>query len=104
MTSRFPDLDALLTTAEAAQAVGVNAHTVRKWRTRGWLSPDGERRQLSVAGHNDAGWPLHRYRDVLDAERETATTPVPHRPRQEAMNLPTARLAPVDWAALNRAS
>lgn len=33
--------DGLLTTTEAAQRVGVSPATIRSWRNRGWLAPQG---------------------------------------------------------------
>ena len=33
--------DGLLTTADCAQRVGVSAATIRSWRNRGWLAPQG---------------------------------------------------------------
>jgi hypothetical protein len=102
VTRRFPDLDALLTTIEAAQAVNVSAHAVRKWRTRGWDGLDGQRRKLATFDRDDQGRPFpdrkprHRYRDVLDAERETHGSNKSHRR--------VGGPAPRDWVSLNLAS
>lgn len=92
MPPRFPDLDRALTTVEGAQAVGVSVHCVRKWRTRGWRAPDGTQRQLPVLPSAD-GKPRHRYRDLIEAERDTHVSNHSHR-----------RVGPperIDWAVLN---
>jgi hypothetical protein len=52
--------DGLLTTAEAGHLAGVSAATIRSWRNRGWLEPQGldERHR-----------PLHSKEAVREAER-----------------------------------
>ena len=50
-----------LTTPEAAYAVGVTAHTIRKWVVRGYLSPVGRRGKAN----------LFTAADVLAADRAT---------------------------------
>ena len=90
LSDGMPDVEAmsaLLTTVEAARAVNVSAHAVRKWRTRGWLGLDGARKHLANYG-TDAE-PRHRYRDVLDAEMETRNSGKSFRGRG-------------DWAARNQ--
>lgn len=52
--------DGYLTTPEAARLAGVDASTIRKWRERGWLAPQG----LS-----ERGWPLHTAEAVRAAEQ-----------------------------------
>ena len=52
--------DGLLTTPQAALMVGVTAATIRSWRSRGWLQPQG----LDERGH-----PLHTRQAVREAER-----------------------------------
>jgi hypothetical protein len=53
--------DGFLTTAEAAQLVGVAPATIRSWRSRGYLKPQGL---------DERGYPLHRRDAVTAAERE----------------------------------
>jgi DNA-binding transcriptional MerR regulator len=51
--------DGLLTTPEAARLVGVRPATIRSWRNRGWLVPQGL---------DERGRPLHSYEAVRTAE------------------------------------
>lgn len=100
---RLFDLDQKLTTGEAAQAVNVSPHAVRKWRTRGYLDAQGKRRKLEVVDTDQHGNPRHRYRDVLAAEQATHNS---GRPRslgapQRLGSLP-GTLRPVDWGTLDR--
>ena len=53
--------DGYLTTAESARLVGVKPVTIRQWRKRGWLLPQGL---------DERGYPLHSRRAVRDAERK----------------------------------
>lgn len=53
--------DGFLTTTEAARLVGVKPVTIRQWRNRGWLEPQG----LDERGH-----PLHTPEAVRAAERQ----------------------------------
>ena len=52
--------DGFLTTAEAAQLVGVKPETIRSWRNRGWLT---------AQGLDERGRPLHTREAVRAAER-----------------------------------
>jgi len=52
--------DGLLTTPEAARLAGVSAATIRKWRQRGWLAPQGL---------DEHGRPLHTREAVRAAEQ-----------------------------------
>lgn len=52
--------DGLLPTPEAAQLIGVSPATIRKWRERGWLEPQGL---------DERGRPLHSRTAVRAAER-----------------------------------
>ena len=52
--------DGFLTTAESARLVGVQPVTIRQWRKRGWLLPQGL---------DERGYPLHSRQAVRDAER-----------------------------------
>jgi DNA-binding transcriptional MerR regulator len=53
--------DGFLTTAEAGQLAGVSAATIRSWRNRGWLAPQGL---------DEHGRPLHTREAVRAAERK----------------------------------
>ncbi len=70
-----------LSTAAAAAAAHVAEHVIRTWRTRGWLAPDGQRRYLPIAARDERGHPLHRWTDVMAAERETRRSGKSHRRR-----------------------
>lgn len=50
----------MLTTAESGRLVGVSAATIRSWRSRGWLEPQGL---------DEQGRPLHTREAVRAAER-----------------------------------
>lgn len=50
----------MLTTPDAARLVGVSAATIRQWRKRGWLLPQGL---------DERGYPLHTKDAVRAAER-----------------------------------
>jgi DNA-binding transcriptional MerR regulator len=52
--------DGFLTTAEAAQVIGVRPETIRQWRRRGWLA---------MQGLDERGYPLHTPEAVRVAER-----------------------------------
>lgn len=52
--------DGLLTTAEAAQLAGRKPVTIRQWRNRGWLAPQGL---------DERGYPLHTPEAVRAAEQ-----------------------------------
>ena len=52
--------DGFITTAEAAKLVGVSVVTIRQWRARGRLAPQG---------HDERGHPLHTREAVRAAER-----------------------------------
>lgn len=52
--------DEMLTTPEAGRLVGVSAATIRSWRNRGWLEPQGL---------DERGRPLHTKEAVRAAER-----------------------------------
>lgn len=70
--------DSLVSTAEAAELAGVEVGTVRKWRSRGVLDQDGQRRHLEVRGLDEHGWPMFIAGEVLEivaatrARRRTA--------------------------------
>jgi DNA-binding transcriptional MerR regulator len=53
--------DGYLTTALAAQMVGVTPATIRKWKQRGWLSPQGL---------DERNRPLYARQAVRAAERQ----------------------------------
>jgi hypothetical protein len=73
-----PNLNALVTSTEAAYLAGVTVRVINNWRNKGWLGPDGERKKLRVAGSRD-GQVLHVYRDVVAANRETSLSGKSHR-------------------------
>ena len=52
--------DGYLTTPEAAALVGVKPVTIRQWRNRGWLVPQGL---------DERGYPVHSREAVRAAER-----------------------------------
>ena len=52
--------DGLLTTAESGRLVGVSPATIRSWRNRGWLAPQGL---------DERNNPLHTREAVRAAER-----------------------------------
>lgn len=68
------EIDDLITTAEAAQILGLVPDTVRKMAQRG---------RLAVAAELRAGWRLYRRRDIekLKAARERNPDPKTGRPR-----------------------
>lgn len=96
--------DERLTTAEAAQAVNVNPHTVRKWRSRGYLDPQGEHRRLPVIDYDEQGNPRHRYADVRAAEIATHNSRNSHRRTSAPQTLASlpGRLREVNWDRLDR--
>jgi predicted site-specific integrase-resolvase len=55
-------VDELLTTARAANLVGVSVETIRQWRHRG---------HIEVKGLTEHGRPMYRWLDVVLAERAT---------------------------------
>jgi hypothetical protein len=57
----LPDDGFLLTTREAAKLIGVEASTIRQWRKRGQLVPQGL---------DERGYPLHSPQAVRDAEKK----------------------------------
>ena len=52
-------VDGFLTTREAAKLIGVEPVTIRQWRKRGWLAPQGL---------DERGYPLHSAEAVRAAE------------------------------------
>lgn len=60
-----PD-EQLLTTADAAELVGVDIETIRQWRKRGYVSPTGAREHLQVRGLTERGWPMFKAAEVRD--------------------------------------
>jgi hypothetical protein len=56
------DLDTLVSTVEAADAVGVAPTTIRKWKSRNMLAP---------AGLDKYKRPLYRLLDVMQTEQRT---------------------------------
>jgi hypothetical protein len=69
------DLDAGLTIAQLARALGVQPGTVRTWATRGWRTPSGTHRRLTIVGVAERGHHRYRYGDGLQAERDTRRNP-----------------------------
>jgi len=89
-----PNLEAGLTRAQAAQAVGVPPATVSMWALRGWLGSDGVHHRLTVIGTDVRGGRLYRYGDILAAETATRRNPNSRRGTKQ-------RRSPGDWAALD---
>lgn len=52
--------DGFLTTVQAARLVGVKPVTIRQWRARGWLAPQGL---------DERGYPLHSPEALRAAEK-----------------------------------
>ena len=74
------NLDAYLTRAEAAMALGVSKATVSAWHARGWYTPEGE--HLRIRTRPGKGGNLrYRYGDLLQAEADTRNSPNSRRPR-----------------------
>lgn len=69
---RDPYYAAGLTRSEAAKQLGVSPHVVSMWALRGWLTPDGTRRQLTVVGIDRDGTRRFRRGDLIDADSDTA--------------------------------
>lgn len=61
----------LLDVHDAAALLGVKPVTIWSWYTRGYISPDGTRNRLRVAGFNEHGRRMYRLIDVAEAERAT---------------------------------
>jgi DNA-binding transcriptional MerR regulator len=55
-------LDDLVSTADAANRIGVSAATIRSWASRGYLAP---------TGLDDNARPLYKMIDVLRCARDT---------------------------------
>lgn len=91
--------DAWLTRSQAAMYAGVSTDTVGKWHARGWLTPSGERRHLTVQRRPD-GTLRYRLGDVVDAERDTRNNA--NSPRNPLRPRPAG--GPGSWADLNRQS
>lgn len=73
------NLDAYLTRAEAALALGVSKDTISAWHARGWYNQDGEHLRLATKpgkGHTFR----YRYGDLLQAEVDTRNSPNSRRP------------------------
>ena len=64
------NLDAYLTRWQAHKVTGVSRDSIGKWRARGWVGQDGQRRQLRITRHGD-GTLRYRLGDLLEAERDT---------------------------------
>lgn len=72
------NLDAWVSRGEAAYMTGVSADAIGKWHARGWVTPDGARRRLTVR-RLENGRLRYRLGDVLDAERDTHLSGKGHR-------------------------
>ncbi len=63
MLSMVPDsLDELVTTTEAANAVGLGVSTISMWAKRGYISP---------SGLDEHARPMYRLIDILRCARDT---------------------------------
>jgi len=72
------DEDVGVTRAMAAEYLteaGVTPHMISVWGKRGWVTPNGQRRHLTVVGTTPRGQMLFRYGDILDAEGDTRSNP-----------------------------
>lgn len=70
--------DAWVSRGEAAFLTGVSADAIGKWQARGWVTPAGARRRLTVRRLSN-GRLVYRIGDVLDAERDTFLSGKGHR-------------------------
>lgn len=61
--------------AEYLRDAGVTPHMISVWGKRGWITPGGQRRHLTVVGTTPSGQMLFRYGDILDAEGDTRHNP-----------------------------
>lgn len=66
--------DAYVTRTQAAMVTLVKPDTIKKWRARGWKTPTGEHRELTVRP-GPGRTLLFRLGDILDAERDTRLNP-----------------------------
>lgn len=55
----------LVNTADAAELAGVTVEAIRKWRSRGYIDRDGQRRYLQVRARDAQDWPLFEAGEVL---------------------------------------
>lgn len=72
--------DAYVTRAQAAWVTHVKPNTISQWRVRGWKTPEGEHRTLTVRS-GPGRTLLFRLGDILDAERDTRLNPRARRAR-----------------------
>jgi hypothetical protein len=73
------NLDAYLTRAQAAMALGVSKDTIGQWHARGWHNSAGEHVRLATKPGN-GGNLRYRYGDLLQAEQDTRNSPNSRRP------------------------
>lgn len=66
----LPDLDARITGAQAALAIGVSKQLINYWRTTGRLTPGADRR--------------YRWGDIIEAEHATRHSPHSSRHQRHA--------------------
>lgn len=59
------DAEDLIGTADAAELAGVTMEAIRKWRSRGYIDRDGQRRYLQVRDRDAQNWPLFEAGEVL---------------------------------------
>lgn len=92
--SQTVNLDAYITRAQAAFALGVSKDTISAWHARGWYSRTGETdpvtgkeivEHLHLATKPGIGGKLrYRYGDLLQAESDTDKSPHSRRPNGRA--------------------
>lgn len=67
-----PGMRQLLTTREAALALGVEVWTIYQLASRGYLRPDGTRGYLKPSRRRGPRWPLSQLREIAEARRRDA--------------------------------
>ena len=78
---------AVFTASQAAQRYKVRRTTILMWHTRGWISPDGQRRHLTLVGLNANGTRLFDETELVIAEQQTrAKAQRSHRRSRQLVN------------------
>lgn|GEM_PF-5429820 len=59
------------TARQASEKLRVSRHAVSMWKTKGWLDSEGNRRHLTVVGHDCCGAAQFDWSELTLAERDT---------------------------------